>query len=163
VRRFARTYLITFTFLAVVAIGATAAIYVSQIFSRTSDQPRPTFARQVPYELSYRADNGTFMVLHVDADGRACDVFSKSALLISACSLANFVDPSVIASDAHGELNTRDTSAMEGIIWRGRLDKRPDDCDESGLLGDRLARCRAAVADPNYSVTDSGFTVSIGY
>jgi hypothetical protein len=160
-RRFGRTYLIALAILVVVAVGATIVVNVSDLLSRPSGQPRPSLAGQAPYDLTYRVDGQPSTILHVDVDARACEVLAKSTLLVSACSLATYLDPSVIATDAHGELNDRDTSALEGIIWRGRLDKRAGDCDDSGLLGDRLVRCRAAVVNPSYSVTDQGLTVSI--
>jgi hypothetical protein len=162
VRTFGKTYLIGLAaFLVVGALVAIGANVLSQL-AESGQQPRPTLAVQTTYELKYRLGSGATTTIQVDVAGQACNIFDSSSLLLSACNLATFVDPTVIASDAHGALNDADTSALVGIIWRGRLDHRAEDCNDSGLLGERLARCRTSVLDPKYSLTDGAFTVFVG-
>ena len=162
VRRFVVTYLVALlAFLAAGGLLIGGRRVLAELQSM-GPRPRPTAAIQQPYSLRYRQDDGPWVTLEVDRMGDACEPLRASELLYSACVLATGIDTEFIASDAHGELNTKDTFAMVAISWRARLDRNPADCHRSGLLGTRLEQCLADVADPDYIVTDHGLSVQIG-
>lgn len=161
-RRFLVTYaagVVLFLVVGVIAIGV--GRLVADLGSM-GQRPGPPRAVQAPYALRYRSGDGPWTNLGVDAEGAACAVFPAAGATHAACVLATYVDPAIIATDAHGELNTADSFALIGITWRARLDGRAQDCDDAGLLGERLQRCRADVANPAYQFSDQGLTVSIG-
>lgn len=160
-RNFARTYVAALAILSALAVLTAWAIGYLAHVSRGDAGPRPTLAGQVAYDLEYRFGDGSVVRIRVDVEARACDALASSSLLVSACALTTFVDTAVIATDAHGELNAMDTGAFLAIVWRARLDGQPDECDHSGLLGDRLAGCRAAAVSPSYDITDAGITVRV--
>ena len=122
----------------------------------------PTLAQTVSYQLQYRDDPASvYQVLHVDANGDACSALAPSESLFHSCVLATNLDTSVIAGEAFGDLNVKDTPAFEAIIWRSVLDGVADDCDQAGLLGSRLATCRAAAQSGHWEAHDAGLDVLI--
>ncbi|MCI0344020.1 MAG: hypothetical protein L0221_01070 [Chloroflexi bacterium] len=146
------------------------------------NQTRPTGAITEDYVLEYAYGAEPFARLTVDKDAAACltlrsiELADRShgvtgtasplptdpePILYVACVLATNIDARFIAGEAFGRLNEVDTPALEAIIWRARLDADRTVCENAGLLGERLHRCRAAVDADDYRVSDGPLTVVI--
>jgi len=158
---FARTYLIALVVLSAIGLGTT--LYLRQAASAPSGlgAPRPTGAVLQPYALAAQRGSAVAATISVDVDGRACEDLIGSDFLKTACVLALNIDPTFIAGEAFGRLNTEDTPSAEAMVWRAVLSDDPDVCDRGGLVGDRLSRCRIAAGKPSYSITRDGWTITI--
>jgi hypothetical protein len=145
-----------------VGFGLLAVFSAIAVLSRNGGGPMPTLAQTTGYQLQYRdSPAGPYRILQVDSNGDACTALSQSGSLVHSCVLTTNLDTSVIAGEAFGDLNVKDTAAYEAIIWRSVLDGAPDDCDHGGLLDTRLATCRAAAQSGQWGVTDAGIGVLI--
>lgn len=157
---FTRTYLIALAVLMTLGIGA---VVVVRQATRPGgfDAPRPTGAVLRTYALQIQRGSAPPTTTAVDVDGAACRALNASQFLATACVLALNVDPTFIAAEAFGRLNTEDTPSYEAMVWRAILDGDPDICDRGGLVGDRLTHCRIVAGNPSYSGTRDGLTVTV--
>ncbi len=158
---FVRTYLIALAVLMTIGIGA--FVIFRQAVSRSGgfDAPRPTGAVLRTYDLEIKHGAEKPRIVAIDVDGAACQALGTSSFLATACVLALNIDPTYIAAEAFGRLNTEDTPSSEAMIWRAILNDDPNICDRGGLTGDRLTRCRIAADRPFYTTSRDGWTVTV--
>lgn len=113
------------------------------------------------YSIEVSTGGDEFVPVTIDAEGEGCERFSADEGAERTCLIARLLNPWTIGGEAYGELNDRQTPALDALVWRARADADASVCARGGLSGPFLQECeRDAIAD-DYEYAIGNFRVRV--
>lgn len=113
------------------------------------------------YAIELSESGGQFVGVAISQEGGGCERLVPNADADRTCRIATSLVPTLIASEAYGELNARRTPALDAMVWRARANADPTVCQRGGLSGAFLTECEAHATAADYEYTGPGIRIHV--